>query len=110
MDDRPPTGPAETAAIAKAEGQRVANAFLEIFGAGARRSEAARTVLDYLGRMAGDGENSYRLYEARDGIGAIAAGIHRDGAKSILNIINRQVLLATTISKIQKQKVTVKKA
>ena len=46
----------------------------------------------------------------RDGIGAVVAGIHRDGAKSILNIINRQVLLATTVSKIQKQKVTVKKA
>ena len=110
MDDRPPTGPSETAARAKAEGQRVANAFLEVFGAGSRRSESARTVLAYLGSVCGEDQNSYRLYEARDGIGAIAAGLHRDGAKSILNIIHRQVLLATTVTKVQKPTATVRKA
>ncbi len=106
----PPATPAESLERTKAEAQRVASAFLEVFGSGARRSEAARTVLHHLGRMAGEGKNSYRIYEAKDGIGAVVAGIHRDGAKAILNIIHEQVLLASTLSRVQKNKPTVRKS
>lgn len=84
-------------AQARAKSLRLANAFVSVFGKGARRSEEQRLVLGHLAACAGDETNSYRFNDAKDGVALIAAGIHRDGAKSILLVIERQIQLAEKI-------------
>lgn len=84
-------------AQARAKSLRLANAFVSVFGKGARRSEEQRLVLGHLATCAGDDQNSYRFNESRDGVALIAAGIHRDGAQSILRVIERQIQLADKI-------------
>lgn len=86
--------PNEAVEQAKARAQRTAAAFLAVFGRTGKRSENQTVVLGHLEICAGDSGNSYRFNEAKDGLALIAAGIHRDGARSILRVIERQVDLA----------------
>ena len=86
--------PSDAVAQAKARTQRIANAFVAVFGKGDGRSAEQKLVLEHLETCAGDDGNSYRFNDARDGVALIAAGIHRDGARSILRIIERQCSLA----------------
>lgn len=44
-----------------------------------------------------DNHNSYEFAGHRDGISIIAAGIHRDGAKSLVRIIDRQLKIAAVV-------------
>lgn len=91
--------PARTDAVAeaKARAQRLANAFVAVFGQESRRTPEQTLVLGHLAACAGDEANSYQFNAARDGIALIAAGIHRDGAKSLLLVIQRQLALADKI-------------
>lgn len=100
--------PAKSDAIAQARAKalRLANAFVAVFGKGARRSEEQRLVLGHLATCAGDEQNAYRFNESRDGVSLIAAGIHRDGAQSILRVIERQIQLAEKIVEPKKAKTT----
>jgi hypothetical protein len=77
----------------------LANAFAQVFGQGTRRSQAQTLVLGHLAVCAGDDGNSYRFGDAKDGLALVAAGIHRDGARSILRVIERQVELAAKVAK-----------
>ena len=79
---------------AKLRAQMLAADFETVFGHESKRTSAQKNVLDHLGVCAGEDSNSYRFNEARDGVALIAAGIHRDGAKSILKVIERQLSLA----------------
>ncbi len=89
-------GKPESEAIlqAKAKARRIASAFEDVFGQPRSRTASQRLVLEHLETNAGDDGNSYRFSDAKDGIAIIAAGIHRDGAKSNFRIIERQVSLA----------------
>lgn len=82
---------------ARAKAQRLASAFVAVFGKGSRRTAEQSLVLGHLELCAGEDQNSYRFGDAKDGVALIAAGIHRDGAKSILRIIERQIQLADKI-------------
>jgi RNase P protein component len=66
---------------------RRAEDFETVFGQGKRRTPPQARVMEYLEACASDAENSYQFNKAGDGIALIAAGIHRDGAKSILQVI-----------------------
>ena len=92
-----PKPDSETIAKARAEAVQLAGYFAEVFGHPRVRTAAQKQILSHLAKCAGGGEesaNSYRFEEARDGISIIAAGIHRDGARSILRVIERQVAKA----------------
>lgn len=92
--EKPPQ-PSEALEQARAKAKRLANAFQEVFGKKANRTSSQKIVFNYLSECADDDSNSYRFNDAIDGISRIAAGIHRDGAKSILRIINRQISIAS---------------
>ncbi len=93
------TPPKESDAVeqARARTQRLAHAFHSVFGHPDHRTETQKLVLDHLGTCAGDDTNSYQFGAAKDGISLIASGIHRDGAKSLLRIIERQVQIFSKI-------------
>ena len=91
---------------ARVEHGRIANAFVQVFGMPGYRSEAQSIVLDHLDKCAGDDGNCFRFGEARDGIAMIAAGIHRDGAQSVLKIIKRQLELSTKVREPKPQPIT----
>lgn len=95
LEPEPPKSDAVQQARAKA--QRLAGAFEAVFGQPRKRSAAQDLVLSHFEVCAGDDSNSYRFNEARDGISLIAAGIHRDGAKSILRVIERQLSIAANV-------------
>lgn len=82
---------------AQARATRLAAAFAEVFGQPKSRTPAQQSVLAHLALCAGDDGNSYRFHEARDGLALVAAGIHRDGAKSLILVINRQVEIASRV-------------
>jgi hypothetical protein len=84
----------EASEQAKAGTVRLARSFDAVFGREGARSEDQRAVLEHLRLCAGEDSNSYRFSEGRDGISIVAAGIHRDGAQSILRIIERQLHIA----------------
>ena len=73
----------------KSEGEALQRAsdFEAVFGQPKKRSEPQRRVWEYLELAAGDAENSYQFNTAKDGLALIAAGIHRDGAKSLLQVV-----------------------
>lgn len=81
---------------AKLKAQKIANAFHAVFGEPDKRTSDQKTVIEHLAVCAGDDGNSYRFHEAKDGISLIAAGLHRDGAKSLLRVIEFQVAKAQT--------------
>ena len=72
---------------------QLANAFQSVFGSGKLRNVDQKLVLDHLKHQAGEGTNSFQ-FQGADGIAMIASGIHRDGAKSILLTIERQLQIA----------------
>ena len=94
---------------ARAKAQRLAGAFESVFGKGTRRSAEQKLVLEHLAHCAGDDQNSYRFNEARDGVSLIAAGIHRDGARSVLRIIDRQLEIAANVKVAKKEKPVTKR-
>lgn len=89
----------EAISQARAKAQQLAQSFAEVFGQPRKRSGAQQSVLEHLWACAGDEQNSYRFHEAKDGIALIAAGIHRDGAKTLLRIIERQLSIAAKADK-----------
>ena len=84
----------ESLANTRVEQGRIANYFVQVFGQYGHRTEAQNAVLAHIEKHAGEEGNSYRFHDAKDGIAIIASGIHRDGAKSVLKLINRQLELA----------------
>lgn len=99
----------EAALQAKARQQRLAAAFADVFGLERQRSLAQKSVIEHLAVCASDESNSYRFNEAGDGIAMIAAGIHRDGARSMLRIIERQLSIAANAAKPEKAKPTTRR-
>lgn len=89
---------------ARARAQRLANAFADVFGQPKKRNETQQLVIEHLSVCAGDDANSYRFNEAKDGLALIAAGIHRDGARSLLRIIDRQLSIAANVREPRKPK------
>ena len=87
--------PSEAQAQARAKSALLASAFEDVFGQPRGRSSAQKAVIGHLEVCAGDDQNSYRFNDSMDGMSRIAAGIHRDGAKSILRVIDRQLLIAS---------------
>ena len=88
---------------ARAEKAFTARCFLEVFGSPQRRTEAQKRVLEYLAKGNDPEEDNAYLFDGKDGLGIIAAGIHRDGAQSLLRMITRQVRRAETITSVQQK-------
>ena len=99
-----PKKESESREQASAKALQLAGAFAEVFGQQRGRSAAQRLVLQHLEVCASDDQNSYRFNESRDGVAMIAAGIHRDGAKSLLRVIIRQLELAAKAKEPKKAK------
>jgi hypothetical protein len=93
------TQPTDATRQAQAKAERLALSFATVFGNPSARTDAQKLVIEHLSICAGDEGNSYRFHEAKDGIALIAAGIHRDGAKSLLRVIDRQVDRAAQVGK-----------
>ena len=89
---------------AKARAHQLARDFEAVFGQPRKRTPAQGGVLGHLALCAGDDANSYRFNEAKDGVALIAAGLHRDGAKSILRVITRQLAIAAKVREPKKAK------
>lgn len=108
---KPQTPPeiSEATLQARAKAQRLASAFQEVFGYPTKRTSSQRLVLAHLALCAGDDSNSYRFNDAMDGVSRIAAGIHRDGARSLLRIIDRQLEIASKPTEASKPKPKVKR-
>lgn len=97
MDEKP-TPQSEAQQQAKLRSVRLALAFQTVFGQPGRRTVAQESVLAYLEEgIDDDNTNSFGFNQARDGLAIVAAGIHRDGAKSILRIIKRQLSKAAEV-------------
>lgn len=94
---------------AKIRAGQLAGDFESMFGQPSRRTAAQRNVLAHLAVCAGDDANSYRFNESKDGIALVAAGIHRDGAKSILKVIERQLSIASNAKRAKAPKPTTKR-
>lgn len=110
-DATPPELSAEAAERA-AHNARLALAFEAVFGQATKRTPQQQLVFDHLraGGNDDDEANSFDFKSSADGIALIAAGIHRDGAKSILRIVNRQLSKARALkSTTPKTKPTVKR-
>lgn len=76
--------------------------FESVFGQPGKRTAAQRNVLEHLEKCAGGDDedaNAYSFRGAGDGLKCIAAGIHVDGARSVLRIISRQLKLAANAKK-----------
>ena len=86
--------PNEALLQAKAKAHRLAAAFETVFSKGSRRTAEQRLVVEHLSKHAEDGLNCYRFNEAHDGVALIAKGLWRDGAQSVLRVIERQLSLA----------------
>ena len=103
----PPLPPQETSEAQKqAEAKRLllAKQFEEVFAQPNKRTLAQKAVIAHLETCAGDDQNSYRFNDSQDGISRIAAGIHRDGAKSMVRIVDRQLQIALNENKPAKSK------
>lgn len=83
--------PSEAQAAARLAAVVLGRSFEAVFGQLGKRNEHQTRVIAHLEAQSGEGDNSYQFNTARDGVALIAAGIHRDGAKSILLFINRQL-------------------
>lgn len=106
----PPSPQADVTEQQKAERMRTALAFLEVFGKEGKRTANQRLVMEHLERGISEDENTFRFgkNQAVDGISAIAAGIHRDGAQTWIRIIKRQISSAEEATK-EKTKPKVKR-
>lgn len=81
------------------ENRRLAQSFDFVFDQPKKRNEHQTRVLEHLADCAGVNKNDYEFDAPRDGLKTIAAGIHRDGAQSILKIINRQINNAANLKR-----------
>lgn len=97
MSAKSPPDPSEALQAARLRAQQLAGAFEIVFGQPKKRTDSQKLVIEHLAMCAGDDANSYRFNEAKDGLALIAAGIHRDGARSMLRIIDRQLSTAITL-------------
>jgi len=86
--------PSEAVAQARAKAERLAGAFLALFGRGTSRTPEQKLVFAHLKICADDDRNSFNFPAGRDGFAVALAAAQMDGAKSILRIINRQIALA----------------
>ncbi len=89
----------------------MAEAYEAVFGQEKKRSEAQKMVLADLMIGCDESINSSYRFEpgALDGIAIIAQGLHRDGAKAILRLINTRLSEAVTLRKTPKQPAVVKR-
>jgi len=78
-------------AEARAQALALANDFKEVFGTPRRRSDAQDRVLAHLRQQAGGPGSAFRPQGEGDGIKILVAGIQRDGARSVLDVIDYQV-------------------
>lgn len=85
----------EAAQKARAETNRIAAAFYEVFGQGNRRTASQRTVLDHLFKDANDDRNAFHFDTGKDGMALALAAAHRDGAASRKRIIDRNLKIAS---------------
>lgn len=83
--------------------------YKEVFGLERTRSDPQRRVLADLKRAAGGDGCAYRKEGATDGISLIVAGIARDAARSLLNVIDFQLERAQRPSQKKLVKPSVKK-
>ena len=81
-------------AQAHARARQLADDFAAVFGLVGKRSERQNRVLEHLAQTCRDGSNAFDFSGPTDGITRLAAGIHRDGAQSILRIIERQCAIS----------------
>lgn len=95
MDEKTPP-PSEAQQQAEVRRQSRAADFKAVFGVGANRTEAQARVLSYLESFGSDETNSFNFKGREDGLSIIAAGIHLDGAKSVLRVIHRNLSYAET--------------
>lgn len=94
----------------RAEKLRLARSFLEVFGSPKRRTSSQKLVLAHLSKDLDPEETNAFRFGGTDGIGLIASGIHRDGAQTVLRMINRNVREAEEESfQQEKPKPTVKR-
>jgi len=91
--DDPKPEQAESLKQARLLAVQLAGDFVAVFGEPAKRSDAQKRVIAHLAESAGEGSNSFDFGRAGDGISLIARGIHRDGAQSLLRIIDRQITI-----------------
>jgi hypothetical protein len=94
---------------ARAKALRLAGSFEAVFGQPRTRTAPQKAVLEHLATCAGDDGNSYRFNDAKDGLALIAAGIHRDGARSLLRVIERQLQIAGNVRAPKKDKPATKR-
>lgn len=99
----------DAAQIAHARAQQLADDFEAVFGQPERRTESQQRVYAHLSECASDAGNSYDFLGAKDGITLVAAGIHRDGARSVLRVIDRKLNLALASREKPKAKPVVKR-
>ena len=79
---------------ARDKAQLLATAFEVVFGQPRKRTASQQLVLEHLAQQAGEDSPSYQFNTHRDGLSIIAAGIHRDGAKLMLLVVDRQLAIA----------------
>lgn len=96
-------------AEAKAQALSLANDFREVFEIPRRRSDAQDRVLAHLSACAGGQGSAFRPQGEGDGLKILVAGIQRDGARSILDVINYQVEKSMKSPKPPKAKPSVRK-
>ncbi len=101
---QPLATPSENAEQARSAKLQLSGFFAEVFGQPGKRTMAQKTVIEHLSTCAADDGNSYRFNDAKDGVALIAAGIHRDGARSLLRIIDRQLSIAANVREPKKAK------
>lgn len=100
MEDAPPS---EAKAQIEATKRARAADFREVFG-GKQKTPAQIRVLEYLESFGDDGKNSFDFRTKSDGLSIIAAGIHLDGAKSVLRVIHRNLSYADNLKPAPKVK------
>jgi hypothetical protein len=96
-------------AEARAAALALANDFKEVFGIPRSRSEAQDRVLAHLREKAGGPGSAFRPQGEGDGVKILIAGIQRDGARSVMDVIQYQLDQATKKPKPVKAKVAVKR-
>lgn len=94
IPDDPHPSQGEALAQAHARARQLADDFAAVFGQPGKRSERQERIVAHLAASCADGSNAFQFGGSHDGITQIAAGIHRDGAHSILRIIERQCSIA----------------
>lgn len=107
MSEQPREKPAAVQQ-AEIEQQRVAADFAAVFGQPRTRTPSQVRVLAHLAKHASDGKNCFDFSLPRDGSAIALAAAHRDGACSILRVIDRQLQIASNVKppKPEKPKVT----